>query len=134
MQAELEEEERLARQKEEKDNLISWDNTQAMMEADYELAQRLQAEEQANYKHSQLKNKSFEEIQMLFDNTMKWVDSFVPMDTKVVKGSKSHVEGSSKGTGEELESNNSKKQKIDENVEAEVDDEAEMKKAYRDSS
>ncbi|GJW20082.1 hypothetical protein Tco_0030704 [Tanacetum coccineum] len=35
----------------------------------------------ANYKHSQLKNKSFEEIQMLFDNTMKWVDSFVPMDT-----------------------------------------------------
>ncbi|GKA67532.1 hypothetical protein Tco_0767449 [Tanacetum coccineum] len=46
LQAELEEEERLARQKEEEDNLISWDNTQAMMEADYELAQRLQAEEQ----------------------------------------------------------------------------------------
>ncbi|GKD87531.1 hypothetical protein Tco_1358685 [Tanacetum coccineum] len=45
LQAELEEEERLARQKEEEDNLISWDNTQAMMEADYELAQRLQAEE-----------------------------------------------------------------------------------------
>ncbi|GKD09726.1 hypothetical protein Tco_1189411 [Tanacetum coccineum] len=41
---ELEEEERLKRQKEEEDNLISWDNTQAMMEADYELAQRLQAE------------------------------------------------------------------------------------------
>ncbi|GKC63363.1 hypothetical protein Tco_1095961 [Tanacetum coccineum] len=38
LQAELEEEERLARQKEEEDNLISWDNTQAMMEADYELA------------------------------------------------------------------------------------------------
>ncbi|GKA87664.1 hypothetical protein Tco_0809428 [Tanacetum coccineum] len=35
LQAELEEEERLARQKEEEDNLISWDNTQAMMEADY---------------------------------------------------------------------------------------------------
>ncbi|GJU00565.1 hypothetical protein Tco_1110903 [Tanacetum coccineum] len=46
LQAELEEEERLARQKEEEDNLISWDNTQAMMEVDYELAQRLQAEEQ----------------------------------------------------------------------------------------
>ncbi|GKC14377.1 hypothetical protein Tco_1011159, partial [Tanacetum coccineum] len=46
LQAELEEEERLARQKEEEDNLISWDNTQAMMEADYKLAQRLQAEEQ----------------------------------------------------------------------------------------
>ncbi|GJR58658.1 ribonuclease H-like domain-containing protein [Tanacetum coccineum] len=180
LQAELEEEERLARQKEEEDNLISWDNTQAMMEVDYELAQRLQAEEQgeltieersklfvelmdkrkkhfaklraeeirrkpptkaqkrnqmctylknmANYKHSQLKNKSFEEIQMLFDNTMKWVDSFVPMDTEVVEGSKSQAEGSKKRTREELESDNSKKQKIDENVEAEVDDEAEMKK------
>ncbi|GJY25992.1 hypothetical protein Tco_0400718 [Tanacetum coccineum] len=119
------------------------DNTQVMMEADYELAHRLQAEEQgeltieersklfvelmdkkkkhfaklkveeiktkpptkaqkrnqmctylknmANYKHSQLKNKSFEEIQMLFDNTIKWVNSFVPMDTEVVKGSKSQA-------------------------------------------
>ncbi|GJY77871.1 putative ribonuclease H-like domain-containing protein [Tanacetum coccineum] len=42
----------------------------------------------ANYKHSQLKNKSFKEIHMLFDNTMKWVDSFVHMDTEVVEGSK----------------------------------------------
>ncbi|GJY87241.1 hypothetical protein Tco_0501869 [Tanacetum coccineum] len=82
----------------------------------------------ANYKHSQLKNKSFEEIQMLFDNTMKWVDSFVLMDTKVVEGSKSQAERSKKRTREELESDNSKKQKIDENVEAEVDDEAKMKK------
>ncbi|GJZ25732.1 putative ribonuclease H-like domain-containing protein [Tanacetum coccineum] len=73
----------------------------AMDGGTYELAQRLQAEEQ---------------------------DSFVPMDTKVVKGSKSQAGGSSKRIGEELESDNSKKQKIDENVEAEVDDEAEMKK------
>ncbi|GJT99665.1 hypothetical protein Tco_1110004 [Tanacetum coccineum] len=70
----------------------------------------------ANYKHSQLKNKSFEEIQMLFDNTMKWVDSFVPMDTEVVERSKSQTEGSKKRTREELEFDNSKKQKIDENV------------------
>ncbi|GJY26384.1 hypothetical protein Tco_0401110, partial [Tanacetum coccineum] len=55
-------------------------------------------------------------------------DSFVPIDTEVVEGSKSHAEGSKKRTREELESDNSKKQKIDENVEAEVDDEAEMKK------
>ncbi|GJR36088.1 hypothetical protein Tco_1211772 [Tanacetum coccineum] len=48
MQAELIEEERLARQKEEEVNIVlieSYDNTQAMMEADFELAQRLQAEE-----------------------------------------------------------------------------------------
>ncbi|GKD24130.1 hypothetical protein Tco_1225833 [Tanacetum coccineum] len=65
---------------------------------------------------------------MLFDNTMKWVDSFVPMDSEVVEGSKSQAEGNKKRTREELKSDNSKKQKIDENVEAEVDDEAEMKK------
>ncbi|GJY32002.1 uncharacterized mitochondrial protein-like protein [Tanacetum coccineum] len=47
VQAEYEEEEeRVARQREEEDNLISWNNTQAMMEAHYELAQRLQSEEQ----------------------------------------------------------------------------------------
>ncbi|GKE26117.1 hypothetical protein Tco_1441501, partial [Tanacetum coccineum] len=82
----------------------------------------------ANYKHSQLKNKSFKEIQMLFDNTMKWVDSFVPLDTQVMEGSKSQAEGNKKRTRKELESDNSKNQKIDKNVEAEVDDEAEMKK------
>ncbi|GJR05253.1 hypothetical protein Tco_0528237 [Tanacetum coccineum] len=53
--------------------------------------------------------------------------SFVPMDTKVLDGSKSQAEESKKRTREEHESDNSKKQKIDENVEAEVDDEAEMK-------
>ncbi|GJW15781.1 hypothetical protein Tco_0019914 [Tanacetum coccineum] len=65
----------------------------------------------ANYKHSQLKNKSFEEIQMLFDNTIKRVDSFIHMDTEVVEGSKSQAEGSKKRTREELESDNSKKQR-----------------------
>ncbi|GJT50196.1 hypothetical protein Tco_0976353 [Tanacetum coccineum] len=46
LQAELEEEERLARQKEEDANIAEWDNVQAMMDADYELAARLQAQEQ----------------------------------------------------------------------------------------
>ncbi|GKA87810.1 ribonuclease H-like domain-containing protein, partial [Tanacetum coccineum] len=49
IQAELIEEERLARKKEEEANIAlieSWDNTQAMMEAYFELAQRLQTEEQ----------------------------------------------------------------------------------------
>ncbi|GKC44338.1 hypothetical protein Tco_1062060 [Tanacetum coccineum] len=35
LQAEIEEEDRLARQREEEDNIVSWDNAQAMMEADY---------------------------------------------------------------------------------------------------
>ncbi|GKC08426.1 hypothetical protein Tco_1000036, partial [Tanacetum coccineum] len=41
LQAELEEEERISRLKEEKDNIAlleSWDNTQAMMDADFQLA------------------------------------------------------------------------------------------------
>ncbi|GJX07356.1 hypothetical protein Tco_0195288 [Tanacetum coccineum] len=49
LQAELEEEERFARQKEEEASIAlieSWDNTQAMMDVDYQMAQQLQAEEQ----------------------------------------------------------------------------------------
>ncbi|GJW44962.1 putative ribonuclease H-like domain-containing protein [Tanacetum coccineum] len=49
IQAELIEDKRLARKKEEEANIgliESWDNTQVMMQADFELAQRLQAEEQ----------------------------------------------------------------------------------------
>ncbi|GJV34900.1 hypothetical protein Tco_1407377 [Tanacetum coccineum] len=53
-------------------------------------------------------------------------------DTELVKKSSKKAEmvqeSSSKRAGKELESDNSKKQKLDENVEAKVDDEAEMKK------
>nr|GEW93446.1 hypothetical protein [Tanacetum cinerariifolium] len=148
---------RLARQKEEEANIaliVEWDDVQAMIDADHELAERLQAEEQgeltikersklfvelmnerkkhsarlraeekrrkpptkaqkrnqmctylknvAGFTHSQLKNKSFKEVQKDFDNTISWINSFVPMD----------------------------KAKLDEKVEAEVDsdqEEAEMK-------
>ncbi|GJS16275.1 hypothetical protein Tco_0410747 [Tanacetum coccineum] len=60
----------------------------------------------AGYKHSQLKSKSYDEIQKLFDKEMK-------------------------RAGDELESDKSKNQKIDEHVEAEKDndlEEEEMKK------
>ncbi|GJR27763.1 hypothetical protein Tco_1103995 [Tanacetum coccineum] len=57
---------------------------------------------------------------------------FVDMDTELVNESSKKAEmvqeSSSKRAGEELKSDNSKKQKLDENVEAEVNDEAEMKK------
>ncbi|GJT91702.1 hypothetical protein Tco_1080547 [Tanacetum coccineum] len=62
---------------------------------------------------------------------MKRVNIFVDMDTELVKGSETRTEGSSKRAREELKSENLKKQKLDENVEAEVDDdqeEAKMKK------
>ncbi|GJX52734.1 hypothetical protein Tco_0281103 [Tanacetum coccineum] len=53
LQAELEEEERISRLNEEKANidlLESWDNIQAMMDADFQLAQQMQIEEQEHDK------------------------------------------------------------------------------------
>ncbi|GKB45705.1 hypothetical protein Tco_0896458 [Tanacetum coccineum] len=46
LDAKLEEEEKLERQREEDANIAEWDNVQAMMHTDYELATRLQEEEQ----------------------------------------------------------------------------------------
>ncbi|GJQ92173.1 hypothetical protein Tco_0003312 [Tanacetum coccineum] len=49
LQAELEKEERLSRLKEKEANIAlleSWDNTQAMMDVDFQLAQQMQTEEQ----------------------------------------------------------------------------------------
>ncbi|GJT10623.1 hypothetical protein Tco_0857665 [Tanacetum coccineum] len=63
----------------------------------------------AGYKQSQLKKKSFVEIQKLFDKSMTRVNMFVDMDTKLVKESSKKVEAemaqetSSKRAGEELE-------------------------------
>ncbi|GJS04770.1 hypothetical protein Tco_0321278 [Tanacetum coccineum] len=163
LEAELIEEERLVRKKEEEANIAlieSWDNTQAMMETDFELAQWLQTEEQeeitieersrlfvelmnkrkkhfamlraeekrrkpptkaqkrnlmstylknmGGYKHNQLKSKSYEEIQKLFDNEMRRVNTFIPMDSEEVKRKKG-IEESSKGTEDELRSDKSKK-------------------------
>ncbi|GJW01358.1 hypothetical protein Tco_1556609 [Tanacetum coccineum] len=185
LQAELDEEARLEREREEEAskaaNIAEWDDVQAMMDADYELAAKLQAEEQgeisieersklfvelmnerkkhfarlraeeqrrkpptktqkrnlmstylknmAGYKHTQLKNKSFEEIQMLFEKEMKRVNIFVDMDAELVKGSEtieSEVDravpelaaGSSKRDAEEeLDQESSKRQKTGESSE-----------------
>ncbi|GKB62455.1 putative ribonuclease H-like domain-containing protein [Tanacetum coccineum] len=97
LQAELDEEARLEREREEEAskaaNIAEWDDVQAMMDADYELTVKLQAEEQGEisieerYKRTQLKNKSFEEIQMLFEKEMKRVNIFVDMDAELVKNS-----------------------------------------------
>ncbi|GJZ90078.1 hypothetical protein Tco_0662005 [Tanacetum coccineum] len=42
----------------------------------------------AGYKHSQLKSKSYDEIQEMFDKEMKRVNTFVDMDTELVKEAK----------------------------------------------
>ncbi|GKD23672.1 hypothetical protein Tco_1225375 [Tanacetum coccineum] len=80
----------------------------------------------AGFTHNQLKNKSFDEVQKAFNKTMSWIDSFVPMDSEVVKGSKDRVEGSetraegsSKRAGEDLQQESTKKQKMDDDKEKE---------------
>ncbi|GJZ70837.1 putative ribonuclease H-like domain-containing protein [Tanacetum coccineum] len=85
----------------------------------------------AGYKQNPLKSKSYDEIKEMFDKEMKRVNTFIDMDTELVKDSKTKAEGSFKRAKEELESDNSKKQRIDEHVEAKGDDdqeEAEMNK------
>ncbi|GJX92980.1 hypothetical protein Tco_0347566 [Tanacetum coccineum] len=79
----------------------------------------------ADFTHSQLKNKIFDEVQKDFDKTMGWIDSFVSMDSKVVKGGKEKYEGSvtraeessSKRACTKLEQERIKKQKIDDDQE-----------------
>ncbi|GJT02259.1 hypothetical protein Tco_0823428 [Tanacetum coccineum] len=191
LEAELIEEERLARKHEEKANIAlieSWDNTQAMIEVDFELAQRLQTEEQGEitieerprlfvelmnkrkkhftmlraeekrrkpptkaqkrnlmstylkniggYKHNQLKSKSYEEIQKLFDNEMRRVNTFIPMDSdskEKAKGSRKKMLGK-KRARKEQQQESSKRQRMeddketDEHKEVEEVDEAKLKK------
>ncbi|GKE49030.1 hypothetical protein Tco_1480288 [Tanacetum coccineum] len=63
----------------------------------------------ARYKHNQLKNKSFNDIQKLFDKAMKRVNTFIDIDTEFMEGSEVRAEAeiaqesSSKRAGTELE-------------------------------
>ncbi|GJX83114.1 hypothetical protein Tco_0332595 [Tanacetum coccineum] len=142
LQAKFDEEERLAREKAKKEANVAlieeWDDIQAKIEADHELAQRLQqrrkhftaksAEEKRNKPPTQaqqrkimctylknmegkmpkdLKNKSFDSIQKMFDRAFNRVNTFFDFRTDL-------VEGSSKRVGEELEQESTKKQKVDE--------------------
>ncbi|GKC16557.1 hypothetical protein Tco_1013339 [Tanacetum coccineum] len=77
----------------------------------------------AGYKSNQLKNKSFDDIQKLFDKAMKKVNTFVDMDTELVKESSKKAdaemaqESSSKRAGDEPEQESIKKQKVDDDQE-----------------
>ncbi|GJW64591.1 hypothetical protein Tco_0116475 [Tanacetum coccineum] len=74
-------------------------------------------------KPKDLKNKSFDSIQKLFDKAMKRVNIFIDMDTELVKESSKKAnaeiaqERSSKRAGDELEQESIKKQKVDEDKE-----------------
>nr|GEY92232.1 hypothetical protein [Tanacetum cinerariifolium] len=81
------------------------------------------------YKQSHLKGKSFDNIKELFDREMRKVNDFVTMDSEAQKSSEKEAqESSTKRTAEHLESDISKKQKVDENVKPVVDDSEELRK------
>ncbi|GKA81738.1 hypothetical protein Tco_0788430, partial [Tanacetum coccineum] len=139
LQAGFDEEERLAREKDKANVALieEWDDIQAKIEADHELAQRLKhfaaksAEEKRNKPPTQaqqreiictylknmerkklkdLKNKSFDSIQKMLDKAYNRVNTFVDFRTDL-------VEGSLKRAGEELIQEGSKKQKVDDDKE-----------------
>ncbi|GKG25714.1 hypothetical protein Tco_0398860, partial [Tanacetum coccineum] len=70
------------RERQEETSKISiadmFDEVQAMIDADYELATRMTQEEQDN----QLKGKSYEEIQGLYERQQKRIQDFTPMDSE----------------------------------------------------
>ncbi|GKB60298.1 hypothetical protein Tco_0916484 [Tanacetum coccineum] len=50
--------------------IVEFDNVQARMDAD------------ALFTYNQLKNKSFKEIQKLYEKEQKWIKDFIPMDSE----------------------------------------------------
>ncbi|GJY13413.1 hypothetical protein Tco_0382722 [Tanacetum coccineum] len=140
-QAKFEREQRIARERaaeqEAKDAALikQMKDIQARMDADELLAERLQQEEREQFTIeeksrmlvemiAERKRKSFEEIQKLYEKEQKWINNFVPMDSEVVKDSrKGKVEGSKKKTvarkrtGEKLDDESVKRQKIEDDAE-----------------
>ncbi|GJW36851.1 hypothetical protein Tco_0059771 [Tanacetum coccineum] len=79
------------------------------------------------YTINQMKSKSFEEIQKLYETKQKWINDFVPIDFEVVKDNrKGKAKGSrkktvaGKRTGEKLNDESIKRQKIEDDAKKEV--------------
>nr|GEU44101.1 hypothetical protein [Tanacetum cinerariifolium] len=111
MQADLEEEQRIAKQKEEEANIAmiaEWDNTQAMMDKDYELATKLQEEERGELSIKK-KSKLFVELMNKRKKNFKMLRAEERMRKPPTKAQK--------------------RKQLDENVQAEVaDDTAVLKR------
>ncbi|GJU20731.1 hypothetical protein Tco_1154073 [Tanacetum coccineum] len=84
---------------------------------------------QAGYNHNHLKGRSYDEVQKLFDKAYKEVNSFIPMDSEVVKESGIKDDSSSKQAGSrkkragsKLKPKSPKKLKVMKEQESAVDD------------
>ncbi|GJX06135.1 hypothetical protein Tco_0194067 [Tanacetum coccineum] len=116
LQAEEEEEERLAREKAQqvKEANIAWDDVQAKIDADYQLAKR--AEEKRNRPPTRAQQRSI--ITELVEESSKKVETEQEENLKKA-GAEIAQESSLKRPGEELEQESSKKQKLEEDKESE---------------
>ncbi|GKE79248.1 hypothetical protein Tco_1545368 [Tanacetum coccineum] len=79
------------------------------------------------FTYNQLKNKSLEETQKLYEREQKWINDFAPIDSEVVKDSKKgKAEGNRKKTvarkrtGEKLDDESVKRQRIEDDAEKEA--------------
>nr|GEU49020.1 ribonuclease H-like domain-containing protein [Tanacetum cinerariifolium] len=122
LQAEFDKEQRLVGERahqEVKANIAlikSWDDIQAKINADYQLAERLQAEEQQELIDEE-KATLFMQLLEKRRKAFKRVNTFVDFRTKLVEESSKKadaevIKGSSKRAGTELEQESFKKQKI----------------------
>ncbi|GJT47237.1 hypothetical protein Tco_0955952 [Tanacetum coccineum] len=77
-----------------------------------------------NYTHTQLKSKSFKEIQKLYEKEQKWINDFVPLDSEMVKDSgkedgdsQKQAESNKKRPRAEHDEKSVKKQKLEDEAE-----------------
>nr|GEW59954.1 hypothetical protein [Tanacetum cinerariifolium] len=109
MKAKIKEEERIAKEKDKAniDLIEEWDDVQATIDAD-----------------------SFDAIKKMFDKVYKGVNTFVAMDSEVIKGSKKTqtevTEDSSKRARYEIEQESAKRQRLEKE-----DDTAELKRCLK---
>ncbi|GJY28507.1 hypothetical protein Tco_0404274 [Tanacetum coccineum] len=134
LQAELIEEEKIGRKKEEEANIAlieSWENTQAMMEADRLLAERLLAERLQTREQEELTDEENAKLFMEFmEKRRKHFAALRAQEKRNRHPTKAQKinQISAKRARDKVESDESKKQKTDEKEEVEVDNEAELKK------
>ncbi|GJY65050.1 putative ribonuclease H-like domain-containing protein [Tanacetum coccineum] len=103
--AELEEEDKLVRQREKKANIVSWDNVQAMIDADYQMAQQIskrageELEQESSKKQKLEEDKESEELKQCLeivpDNGDDVTIYAIPLSTKspTIVEYKIHKEG-----------------------------------------
>nr|GEV44329.1 hypothetical protein [Tanacetum cinerariifolium] len=109
------------------DEVVTTADIQIMMDAEVakNLDAQMLAELEKEERLARLKEEETNITLVLFNNTMKWIEAFVHMDSELVKGSDKAVEGnekakkgSSKRAGSNLEQEDAKRQRLEEENES----------------